>query len=163
MCRISPVRVAASSPERPGWWRRLWLARKSMRRAHTRERSQDGSYVVARRPEMQARSRREHPHAMQLWLGTDAASEGLYLQQYSALITYGVFRPRSYWIPGSYAPTLSENHDSFLRLLKNKGFKEEKMTQVGLYAIGTSTTLESNKSLGQMSVVALPHCIPIVC
>jgi hypothetical protein len=54
---------------------------------------------------------------------------------------------RSYWIPGSYAPTLSENHDSFLRLLKNKGFKEEKMTQVGLYAIGTSTTLESNKSL----------------
>ena len=40
---------------------------------------------------MQARARREHPHAMQLWLGTDAASEGLYLQQYSALITYGVF------------------------------------------------------------------------
>jgi hypothetical protein len=33
--------------------------------------------------------------------------------------------------------------------LKNKGFKEEKMTQVGLYAIGTSTPLESNKSLGQ--------------
>jgi hypothetical protein len=31
--------------------------------------------------------------------------------------------------------------------LKNKGFKEEKMTQVGLYAIGTSTPLESNKSL----------------
>jgi RNA recognition motif-containing protein len=31
--------------------------------------------------------------------------------------------------------------------LKNKGFKEEKMTQVGLYAIGKSTTLESNKSL----------------
>ena len=53
---------------------------------------------------------------------------------------------RSYWIPGSYAPTLSENHDSLLRLLKNKGFKEEKMTQVGLYAIGKSTTLESNKS-----------------
>jgi hypothetical protein len=53
---------------------------------------------------------------------------------------------RSYWIPGAYAPTLSENHDSFLRLLKNKGFKEEKMTQVGLYAIGTSTPLESNKS-----------------
>src|SRR5262249_1324224 len=54
---------------------------------------------------------------------------------------------RSYWIPGSYAPTLSENHDSFFRLLKNKDCKEEKMTQVGLYAIGTSTTLESNKSL----------------
>jgi hypothetical protein len=56
-------------------------------------------------------------------------------------------RSRSYWIPGSYAPTLSENHDSLLRLWKNKGFKEEKMAQVGLYAIGTSTTLESNKSL----------------
>ena len=33
-----------------------------------------------------------------------------------------------------------------LRLLKNKGFKEESMTKVGVYAIGTSTTLESNKS-----------------
>jgi hypothetical protein len=41
---------------------------------------------------------------------------------------------------------LPENHDAFLRLLKNKGFKEERMTKVGLYAIGTSTTLESNKS-----------------
>jgi len=54
---------------------------------------------------------------------------------------------RSYWIPGSYAPALSENRNSFLRLLKNKGFKDERMTKVGLYAIGTSTTLESNKSL----------------
>jgi hypothetical protein len=47
---------------------------------------------------------------------------------------------------GSYAPMLSEKHHSFLRLLKNKGFKEESMTQVALDAIGTSTTLESNKS-----------------
>jgi hypothetical protein len=31
-------------------------------------------------------------------------------------------------------------------LLKNKGFKEERMTKVGLYAIDKSTTLESNKS-----------------
>jgi hypothetical protein len=54
---------------------------------------------------------------------------------------------RSYWIPGSYAPSLSKKHHSFLRLLKNKGFKEESMTKVGLDAIGTSTTLESNKSL----------------
>jgi hypothetical protein len=54
---------------------------------------------------------------------------------------------RSYWIPGSYAPALSEKGNSFLRLLKNKGFREESMTKVGLYAIGTSTTLESNKSL----------------
>jgi hypothetical protein len=54
---------------------------------------------------------------------------------------------RSYWIPGAYAPTLSEKHNSFLRLLKNKDFKEERMTKVELYAIGKSTTLESDKSL----------------
>ena len=41
---------------------------------------------------------------------------------------------------------LSEKHNSFLRLLKNKGFKEERMTKIGLYAIGRSKTLESNKS-----------------
>ena len=57
------------------------------------------------------------------------------------------FRNRSYWIPGSYAPALSEKRNSFLRLLKNKGFKKESMTKVGLYAISKSTTLESNKSL----------------
>jgi hypothetical protein len=34
-----------------------------------------------------------------------------------------------------------------LRLLKNKGFKKESMTKVGLYAISKSTTLESNKGL----------------
>jgi hypothetical protein len=34
--------------------------------------------------------------------------------------------------------------------LKNKGFKEESMTKVGVYALDTSTTLESNKSLGTM-------------
>jgi hypothetical protein len=54
---------------------------------------------------------------------------------------------RSSWIPGSYAPALSEKGDSLLRPLKNKGFREERMTKVGLYAIGKSTTLESNKSL----------------
>ena len=53
---------------------------------------------------------------------------------------------RSYWIPGSYAPALSEKGNAFLRLLNNKSFREESMTKVGLYAIGTSTTLESNKS-----------------
>ena len=60
---------------------------------------------------------------------------------------------RSDWIPGSNIPTLSENRTSFLRLLKNKGFKEERLTKVGLYAIGTSTTLESNKSLRRNTVV----------
>src|SRR6266446_4058441 len=32
-------------------------------------------------------------------------------------------------------------------LLKKKGFKEERMTKVGVCAIDKSTTLESNKSL----------------
>jgi hypothetical protein len=56
-------------------------------------------------------------------------------------------RFRSYWIPGSYAPTLSEKRNPFLRLLKNKGFKEKSMTKVVLYTISKSTPLESNKSL----------------
>ena len=42
------------------------------------------------------------------------------------------FALRSYWIPGSYAPTLSRNRHSFLTLLKNKGSKEERMPKVRL-------------------------------
>jgi len=49
-------------------------------------------------------------------------------------------------MPGSYAPMVSEKHNSFVRLVKKKGFKEESMTKIGLSAIGRSTTLESNKS-----------------
>src|SRR5262245_46256916 len=56
------------------------------------------------------------------------------------------FERRSYWIPGSYAPVLSEKRNAFSGLLNNKGSKEERKTQVGLDAIDTSTTLESNKS-----------------
>jgi hypothetical protein len=41
---------------------------------------------------------------------------------------------------------LSEKRNSFSGLLKNKGFKEERTRKVGLDAIDTSTTLESNKS-----------------
>jgi hypothetical protein len=41
---------------------------------------------------------------------------------------------------------LSEKRNSFLRLLKNKAFKEESRTKNGVYAIGEFTTLESNKS-----------------
>jgi len=37
-----------------------------------------------------------------------------------------------------------------VRLLKNKGFMEERRTKNGLYAIGKFTTLESNKSLGSL-------------
>jgi hypothetical protein len=56
---------------------------------------------------------------------------------------------------GAYAPALSEKHNSFLRLVKNKGFKQERMAKVGLYAIGKSTTLESNKSLPVIPVPLL--------
>jgi hypothetical protein len=43
--------------------------------------------------------------------------------------------------------------------LKNKGFKEERMTKVGLYAIDKSTILESNKSLAAVlaSIVCICH------
>jgi hypothetical protein len=68
---------------------------------------------------------------------------------------------RSYWIPGSYAATLSENHDSFLRLLKDNDFKEERMTKVRLYAISTSTTLEANKSHPQYSTMPSPVPHPL--
>jgi hypothetical protein len=58
-------------------------------------------------------------------------------------------------------PALRGRHDYKLRKIErlifkvwqNKGFKEERMTKVGFYAIGKSTTLESNKSL---PCVALP-------
>jgi len=40
----------------------------------------------------------------------------------------------------------SEKGNAFSGLLKNKGFKEERKTKVGLDAIDKSTTLKSNKS-----------------
>jgi ERCC4-related helicase len=43
---------------------------------------------VVDKAEVKARSRREHPGALSILLGTDAASEGLNLQQFSALINY---------------------------------------------------------------------------
>jgi hypothetical protein len=46
------------------------------------------AWRVVDKAEIKARSRREHPRAMQILLGTDAASEGLNLQQFSALINY---------------------------------------------------------------------------
>jgi hypothetical protein len=48
---------------------------------------------------------------------------------------------------GLLLPRCPRSAPHFLRLLNHKGFKEESMTKVELYAIGTSTTLESNKSL----------------
>jgi superfamily II DNA or RNA helicase len=46
------------------------------------------TWRVVDKAEIKARSQRQHPHAMQILLGTDAASEGLNLQQFSALINY---------------------------------------------------------------------------
>jgi hypothetical protein len=69
---------------------------------------------------------------------------------------------RSYWIPGSYAPALSEKRNSFLRPLKNKGFKKESMTKVGLYAISKSTTLESNKSLQPYGIHSWWQCVSLL-
>ncbi len=37
------------------------------------------------------------------------------------------------------------------KAIENKGFKEESMTEVGLDAIGKSTTLESDTSLAAMA------------
>jgi hypothetical protein len=48
--------------------------------------------------------------------------------------------------------------DPFLSLLKNKGFKEERRTKVGLYAIGKTTTLESNKSHFPLSAIRSLRC-----
>jgi hypothetical protein len=43
---------------------------------------------VVEKAEVKARSQRDHPQAIAILLGTDAASEGLNLQQFSALINY---------------------------------------------------------------------------
>jgi hypothetical protein len=48
-----------------------------------------------------------------------------------------------------FASPLLDNCEP-LQLLKNKGLKEEKKAKVGLDAIDTSTTLESNKSPGDI-------------
>src|SRR5215471_11389959 len=53
------------------------------------------------------------------------------------------------------APTWSEKRTSVFRPLKKKGFKEERVTTIGLDDIGTSTTLESNKSLWNLTRIVL--------
>jgi hypothetical protein len=74
----------------------------------------------------------------QRWLDHMRAGQRVMIRtdQADALPTAESMEARSYWIPGSYAPTLPENRNSFLRLLKNKGFKEERITKVWLYTIG---------------------------
>jgi hypothetical protein len=61
-----------------------------------------------------------------------------------------IFSKRSYWIPGSSAPTWSEKGNAFVRPLTKKGFKEERVTTMRLDDLGTSTTLESDKSQGRL-------------
>ena len=78
----------------------------------------------------------------------DGVSDGALLSSVSYVNPgRSIYQSRSYWIPGSYVPIWSEKHYSFLWLLKNKGFKEGRVTKIKLYALGASKTLESNKSL----------------
>ena len=75
-------------------------------------------------------------------------------RQSMLLVLLTVFLRRSYWIPGSSAPTLSEKGNAFLRPLKKKGFKEARVTRMRLDNLSTSTTLESNKS--QLKITSIP-------
>ena len=52
---------------------------------------------------------------------------------------------------------LSEKRNVCLRLLENQGFKDESITKGGSYAIGTSTTLESNKSQARLGLLGGEH------
>ena len=65
---------------------------------------------------------------------------------------------------------LSEKRNVCLRLWKNQGFKDESITKGGSYAIGTSTTLESNKSQARLGLLGGEHVqtpqdrdLPLVC
>src|SRR2546425_12642852 len=53
----------------------------------------------------------------------------------------------------------STNRNSFLRPLKNKGFQEEIVTKIGLYALVKSTPLESKKSLSMTLVTGLRRVV----
>ena len=58
---------------------------------------------------------------------------------------------------------MSKNRNLLLSLLKKKGFKEERMTKVGVCAIDKATTLESNKSLSgyrQVGLAIMPGSEP---
>ncbi len=48
----------------------------------------DNGWRIVDKAEVKARCRRDHPRAIDVLLGTDAASEGLNLQQFSALINF---------------------------------------------------------------------------
>src|SRR5262252_4123055 len=50
------------------------------------------------------------------------------------------------------------NAPPYVRPLKKKGFKEDRVTTIGLYDIGTSTTLESNKSLHWNTMLFAQSC-----
>lgn len=48
----------------------------------------ENGWRIVDKAEVKARCRRDHPHAIDILLGTDAASEGLNLQQFSALVNF---------------------------------------------------------------------------
>ena len=50
--------------------------------------SEQSAWREVEKAEIKARSKKEHPKAIRILLGTDAASEGLNLQQFSSLINY---------------------------------------------------------------------------
>ena len=66
---------------------------------------------------------------------------------------------RSYAIPGSSAPTLSEKCHPFLRPCHKKGCKEDRVTRMRLHNLSTSTILASNTSLESF----FRRCLPRYC
>jgi hypothetical protein len=49
---------------------------------------------------------------------------------------------------------LPEKGNALIKPLKKKGFQEDKVTTMRLDDLGTSTTLESNKSLDVLPIVS---------
>ena len=102
----------------------------------------------------QMRAISKHPHA-RLWpsevvtLGLLHALKGGGNRAFYRWLTrdYRALFPQSLLLDsGVLCSHVVREVNSFPGLLKNKGFKEERKTKVGLDAIDKSTTLESNKS-----------------
>jgi hypothetical protein len=64
---------------------------------------------------------------------------------------------RSYAIPGSSAPTLSEKCHPFFRPWHKKGCKEDRVTRMRLHNLSPSTILASNTSLESFFRLCLPR------
>jgi hypothetical protein len=55
-----------------------------------------------------------------------------------------------------------EKHDSFLRPLKKKGFKEKSGTTIGCTTLANPTTLESNKSLRRLKGCGMKYLVVLL-